>query len=403
MKIVYLDPVGGIAGDMALGALVDAGVPLVEITRPLESLGLGGYEISSERTMRGFIDAVKVNVSLTREDHAHRQSAGVSSMTSRYLSDIAAIIRKSNIPDRAKERSIKTFELLARAEAKVHGTTIEKVHFHEVGAVDSIVDIVGFALGLEYLGIDKVYTGPLKFGSGTIESAHETIPLPSPAAAECARGLDAVFTSEKGEMTTPTGAAIAAALAESGAHPGDFNITAVGYGAGASEWESVPNVLRIFVGEKTGAAGRAVLLETNIDDVSAEIVGSVFDKVLAAGALDVFAIPATMKKSRPGLVLGVIARESDCKLMEEIIFRESTTFGIRRSTIDRTVLDREAVKIETVYGPLDVKLGRYKGELVTAAPEYESARALSESAGVPLKEIYRAAAAYTTPIEGAKP
>ena len=393
MKVLYIDPVSGAAGDMFLGALVDAGAGFEELSAALDTLGLKGFTLKREKRSAGAFSATKITVLLEEKDYAYR-----------HLSDILAIINNSSIPERSKGRAESVFRALAGAEAKVHGSTIEDVHFHETGAVDALVDITGTAVALELLGIEKIFSGPLRFGTGTVECEHGVIPVPSPAALELAKGFPAVFTGIEAELTTPTGAAVITALAEHGSMPGRMVVESSGYGAGTREGRDMPNVLRVVVGsapDNDVPTECVIELVTTIDDCPAEILGSVMENLLDAGALDVYAAPVTMKKSRPGVALTVIAGEAERDALEQIIFRETTTFGIRRRRVERSVLERETVEVETAYGPLKVKVGRLSGDAVSVQPEYESARALALEAGVALKEIYRAAMATgITPGEG---
>lgn len=380
MKCIFLDPQSGIAGDMTVGALIDAGVPLDVIKNALATIDLAGYEVSAKQVSRGPFRAVKFDVRVTAEQHSHRHYPG-----------IVELFKSSGLADGAKKYALSILEKIGRAEAAVHGTTMEKVHFHEVGAIDSIVDVAAVAVALDYLGVKKAYSGPARFGSGTVQCQHGTIPVPAPATAEILKGYPAVFTGMEGELTTPTGAGIIAALAAPGDSPPEMRILETGHGAGSREIDGLPNVLRVFVGETAdeSSEGEVVLIETNVDDMTGEMVGALFELLLEADALDVYATPVTMKKSRPGIILSVLAEKGDVEKLESIVFRETTTFGLRKSLMQRTCLEREKSKVATPHGEVEVKIGRYRGMVVSVQPEYDSARKTAQAAGVPLKEIYR--------------
>lgn len=387
MRTAYFDMVGGCSGDMTLGALVDAGAPLSELRAGLLSLGVQGFDVRATREDRGAIAATRVHVEL--DGRAHE--------TERRLSDVLAVIEGARaLPPRARGRARAVFERLAAAEAKVHGTSPEEVHFHEVGAVDAIVDVVGAALGLELLGIDRVESSPIPVARGTVRSAHGEIPLPGPAVLALAELARAPLEPRPGtkELVTPTGAAIVTALASRiGSFPA-FAVEAVGYGAGsrADQPGAPPNVLRIVVGasQDDAAPERVVVLETNLDNQNPEIVGSLFETLKAAGALEVFLTPVTMKKGRSAVVLTALAEPSRAGLVEDAILRETTTLGVRRHAVERSVLPREVVALETPFGPVRVKVARRPGGR-TASPEHDDCVAIARARGVPLREVYRAA------------
>ncbi|MBI3723231.1 nickel pincer cofactor biosynthesis protein LarC [bacterium] len=384
MRIAYLDMVGGCSGDMTLGALVDAGAPFAELKSGLRSLGVAGFELRSERQQRGAIAATKVHVTLGKKaDH-----------TERRLRDVLAVIDNADLPERARTRARLVFERLAAAEAKVHGISPDKVHFHEVGAVDAIVDVVGSALGFELLGIERIESSPLPVTRGRLRSAHGEIPLPGPAVLALAALAHAPLEPRDGfrELVTPTGAAIATALAARiGPYP-SFSLESVGYGAGSREDEpgAPPNVLRIAIGTQGESAlpETVVVLEANLDNQNPEVLGSVFETLKEAGALEVFLAPVTMKKGRAAVVLTALAEPARAALVEEAILRETTTLGVRRHTAERTVLPREIVTVETPLGPARVKIAKRPGG-ATASPEHDDCLAISRAKKVPLREVYR--------------
>jgi uncharacterized protein (TIGR00299 family) protein len=299
------------------------------------------------------------------------------------------MIEQADLPARAARRASETFTRLGRAEAHVHGVSIEKVHFHEVGAIDSIVDIVGACLAMEQLGIDELACGTIPLGSGTVRCDHGTMPVPAPATAELVRGVATCQGPNPGELTTPTAAALLTSLCgQIGSMP-EMHIDRIGYGAGTRQGENVPNVLRVMVGSTspTGQADSVVQLEANLDDCSGEVVGSTLQQCLHAGALDAWAVPTTMKKSRPGWVLSVLCTQANRNALEGILFRETTTLGIRRQVLSRSKLVRQFETVETPFGPVRVKLGLLDGQIVTASPEFEDCRAAAESHHVAVKEV----------------
>ena len=295
----------------------------------------------------------------------------------------------------ATGKALAVFRRLAEAEARVHGSTAEKVHFHEVGAVDAIVDIFGVCAGLEMLGVERVVASPLPMGSGYVDAAHGRLPVPAPAVVELMQGFPVRSCDEEGELTTPTGAALAVTLADAFGPMPPMVIEKVGYGAGAREGKRVPNVLRLILGQPAGAgtaeADVVWLLEANVDDASGETLGAATQALFEAGALDVWLVAATMKKGRPGVVLACLAAEGLVAAVEEAIFRETPTFGVRRSAVERTKLAREHATVQTAFGPVRVKVGRRGGRVVTASPEYEDCRRLAAERGVGFREVYAAA------------
>jgi uncharacterized protein (TIGR00299 family) protein len=377
MRIAYFDCIGGIAGDMALGALIDAGAPLDELTTQLHLMAISNWELSIKPAQVGVLAAKRLCVTANDDQ------------PSRHLGDIEKIILTANLPKRATERALKIFRLLAEAEAKVHGSTVDHVHFHEVGAVDAIVDIVGVCLALELLGIDKVYSSALPMGYGTIKSSHGLIPLPAPAVVELLKGKPTYGVNIQGETVTPTGAAIVAALAESFGSQPAMSFEAVGYGAGMRE-SDIPNIVRAFVGEANTplAEHEVVLLETNLDDMSPEWAGFLLERLLEAGAFDAHFVPTTMKKGRPGFLLSVLCGPEKKNSLIEIILAESTSFGVRYSTLRRTCLDRRWETVETPYGTIRIKIGEHNSQILTTAPEFEDCRSAALSNNVPLRIVY---------------
>ncbi len=381
-NLAYFDCFNGAAGDMIVGALVDAGADAEALTAALAGLGLDGYDLSCEKITKQGFAATQFRVALEEP----------SNQPHRHLSDIKRIIDKSSLSTGVKERSTRVFSRLAEAEAKVHGTTVDRVHFHEVGAVDAILDIVGAVVALELLGVERVMASPVPVGSGTVRCAHGIMPVPAPATAELLAGVPLAATPETGELTTPTGAALLTTLAESfGAVP-SMRLDSTGYGAGTREGGTRPNLLRVLVGTSMRPVGgdRVTVLETNIDDCSAEVLGYCMERLLASGALDVYALPIQMKKSRPGHLLTALCRSGEAAAMERILFEETPTLGIRRREVDRVVMDRTVHEIATRFGAIRMKVGRWQ-DVVTTAPEFDDCRRAAEEHGVSLREVIDAA------------
>jgi uncharacterized protein (TIGR00299 family) protein len=377
MKICYLDAFSGISGDMTVGALIDAGAPASDLIAVLESLNTGArYEV--EKTTRRGIAASKFRVHLPEKDQKHR-----------HLHHILTMIESAPLSHRAKANASKVFEKLGEAEAQVHGVPIQKVHFHEVGAADSIADIVGAAVALDLLGIEEVHVSPLNVGSGTVNTEHGVLPVPAPATANLLQGKPIYSKGPEMELTTPTGAAIAVTLGASfGALPA-MKISSIGHGAGDRDFPSQANVLRALIGERSAAPESTVVsvLEANIDDSSPQVLGYALDRLMEAGALDVTISPIQMKKNRPGSLLSVIAKPEDQERLAQIVFAETSTLGLRMYAAERRVEERRVMEVETPYGKIRGKVSGHG----TFAPEYDDCRAIAHSTGVPLKQVQTAA------------
>ena len=440
---------------MVLGALVDAGLPVEDLSRGLAALRLDGWRLSARKVQRGFIEATRLEVILgdgsssgskspahqhgekppPHEHHEHHGTAlrgdqvhqgdghgadrhshgGLvdhghprSHEPHRHLRDILGMIDGSDLPLRVKERSGEVFRRLAAAEARIHGRPIEEVHFHEVGAVDSIVDIVGSVLGLHLLGVEALWCSPATVGTGFVHGSHGEIPLPAPATMELLRGFPVTQRMTGHELTTPTGAALSTTLAKGFGPLPAMTVSAVGYGAGDDRPAQIPNVLRIILGDRAPAAvpagapgapgaaapaagDRVVCLETSVDDASPQWIGHLIDRLLEAGALDVSVTPIVMKKSRPAHDLRVLAAPGTEGPLVELLFRETTTLGIRRSEMDRIVLERSFETVPTPWGAVRIKLGRRSGEILSAAAEYEDLHRIATENGIPLREVQRRA------------
>lgn len=380
---------------MTVGALVDAGVPLDAVRDAVARLKLDGVELATERVTRGAIAATKFHVRVHGEhpddpavphhhhDHGHRS-----------YREIRDLLAASTLDPVVRERSLAIFATLAEAEGRVHGVATDAVTFHEVGAVDAIVDVVGAAVGFTHFGVENVFHAPLPLGSGFVHTAHGRLPVPGPAVTELVRGRRVRPDDGTGELVTPTGAAIVAGLARTDAPP-EMQVDAVGYGAGERQLPDRPNLLRIVIGRTTATVGRdeVVVLEATIDDASPQLYDYVIERLLAAGAKDVFLVPVVMKKSRPATMLRVLAAPDDRDRMAAIVFAETTTIGLRYTTWSRLVLAREETTVDTEWGAVRVKVAVAPDGSRNVAPEYDDCRAIALARGVPLKHVHQAALA----------
>lgn len=386
MRVAYLDCLSGISGDMTLGALIDAGVPLEVIQQGIDSLKLPSCRLETRQVKKNGFRATHLQV-LFEPEHAHR-----------HLHHIVEMIDGSSLSPRQQQWAKQIFTRLGQAEAKVHGTTIEKVHFHEVGAVDSIADIVGSAIGWDLLGVERIHCSPIPTGTGTIKIAHGTVSVPAPATAELLAGIPLAACSVPAELTTPTGAAIAATLVDHFGPLPPMQLQSIGYGAGTRDLEDRPNVLRLMVGEMAESASVETcdrdlvrILETNLDDVPGEWVAYCKELLLKAGALDVYTTPIQMKKNRPAVTLTVLCREDISASLEKIVFEETGSLGIRSWSVQRHILPRSALSVQTPWGAVQGKVATLSDQRTTFSPEYESCRRLAGESGQPLRDIYRAA------------
>ena len=435
--VAFLDVSAGAAGDMLLGAIVDAGLPIEVLGEIVAALGLDGVRVVARRVQKGALAATKVDVVLpgrpspapesrgaehprahehvhahdhahehdhdhphdhaASHDHPHVHGPGAPHPTShvhRTLPDVLAILRKAKgLPAEGVADAVRAFTLLAEAEGRVHGIAPEAVHFHEVGALDAIVDIVGVCVGLRRLGVLEVRASSLPWFTGTARMAHGLLPLPAPAVVNLLVGLPTHPSGETFEQVTPTGAALVRALSRGALPPAGFVPSRVGVGAGDHPGGRLPNVVRLVVGEVAGSeASDAILLETNLDDATGQEIGFAIEKALAAGALDAWATPVTMKKGRPGVVLSILATPADVPALEAILFRQTPTLGIRRHPVARTTLSRRLVAVATPFGPIHVKV-RAAPDGEAATPEYEDCRRAAERSGASLATVRAAALA----------
>lgn len=407
MKLLYFDCFSGASGDMVLGALIDAGVPLDDVRRALGSLAISADTVWTERVLRAGVSATKFCVrgegpppdhahDHDRDHHDHHHHHGhahghehVHHHVHRTLAQIGELIDGSALSQAGKTRAKALFHALGEAEAAIHGMPIEKVHLHEVGALDSIIDIVGAVFAMEYLKVDRVVSSPLNVGSGRIQSAHGEYPVPAPATMRLLEGAPIYSGSQKAELVTPTGALLIRSYAsEFGPIPA-MRVRQIGYGAGSRDFAETPNVLRVLLGEAdaTAAGHSVVVIEAEIDDMNPQIFGMLMDALLAQGALDVFYTSIQMKKGRPGTLMTVVASPDTRDRLTSTIFRETTTIGVRYREMTRECLDRETRTVATPYGPVRVKVATRNGEVLNVSPEFDDCMRMAGERGKPVKEI----------------
>jgi len=380
MRAAYFDCFSGISGDMVLAALVDLGWPVKELERELDKLDLFDYQIEAEKVAKKGITSTQINISI-KEDKKERK-----------LKDILSILDKSKLEEKIKEQSRAIFIRLANVEAKIHGKSPEEIHFHELGGLDTIIDVVGAVAGMKYLGIDKVYSSSLSLGKGFVKCSHGTIPVPAPATLELLKGIPVCGSNIEAELVTPTGAAIISTVAENFGQMPPMKIDNIGYGAGQRDLP-IPNLLRVSLGMLKNAYEEDVvsLIQTNIDDMNPEFYEHIADRLFHQGALDVFLTPIQMKRTRPATMLSVITDEEKTEKMLELIFDETTTLGVRISKIKRRKLNREGRKVATKYGKVEVKIGKLDGMVKNISPSYEECRKIATRLNIPLKKVYQEA------------
>ncbi len=378
MKTAYFDLFCGLSGDMTLGALVDAGLPLVELKRGLAKLSLRGYALSARRVMKGAVAATKVDVKVARHGHHHTP-----------LRSILALLRRSGLPAPVKQTAAEVFLRLGKAEGRIHRIDPMKVEFHEVGAVDSIVDIVGSCLGFHLMGLGAFGCSRVPVARGEIRMEHGTLPNPGPATLALLEGFPLVPLDVDREILTPTGAALLATLVRDPGRVPEMELEAVGYGAGGWDLPERPNVTRLLIGRSASReeVDAVYLVETNLDNASGELIGYLYEKLFAAGAVDVYSTPIQMKKSRPAIKVSVLVPPARREAVEEALLRETPTFGVRRVLMERSKLDRREETVQTPFGPIRSKVGVRGGKVVKTAPEYEDARAAAHRHGVPLARV----------------
>lgn len=380
MKIAYFDTVSGIAGDMTMAAFVSAGLPFEELSADLAKIGISGFELIASHVQRGSITAVHIDVVVSSDEQTHR-----------HLRQIETLIQNSALPDRVKDRALAIYHVIAHAEAKVHQTTLDRVHLHEVGALDSIIDVVGAAICLERLGIERVYSSPVRLGSGgTVKTEHGIIPTPAPATLEILKGYPTVLTRHPYELTTPTGAAIIKALSSGILAQEVFQAQSIGYGAGTKEFEDLPNFLRVIIGELEAPAETddILMVETNIDDMNPQVYPYLIERLLASGAHDAYLIPIIMKKGRPGVLLSTMVERGKLETIIQIIYDQTTTIGLRIQSIGRRKLPRRQVELQTQFGVVKAKVVLRDGKEIFT-PEYEECKRIAVERNLPLLEVMR--------------
>jgi hypothetical protein len=377
-KTLYFDCFAGASGDMILGGLVALGVDEKELVKQIKLLNISDFEIEISTANKSGISAVHAKVIVPHE-HAHR-----------HLRDIKKIITNSQLSDKIKQRAIQIFTRIAEAEAKVHGVEVNKVHFHEVGAMDSIIDVVGACIGFERLGIEKFACSKIHVGSGFAKMAHGKFPIPPPAVAELLQGIPIYSTEIEGELCTPTGAAIISTLSETYGEINDLKTEKIGYGAGTRDYADFPNVIRLMLGEVESRESRVeskrlILLETNLDDTTGQVLGFVMDKAFELGALDCWFTPIQMKKNRPATMISILCEYQNRQKLTELLYLETTTLGVRVREIERDCLERKFVKVKTQFDEIDVKIGLLDGKKVNAMPEFEQLKRIARKKNIPLK------------------
>jgi pyridinium-3,5-bisthiocarboxylic acid mononucleotide nickel chelatase len=395
MRIAYFDCPSGAAGDMIMGALVDAGVPFEALRDELARLRLPGWSLERREVMKGVFRATKIDVHVHDHDHAgdaaghaHAHGHDRHEHPDRNLRAILDLIAASDLPATVKANASRIFTRLGEAEARVHGTTVDHVHFHDVGAVDAIVDVTGACVSLHLLGVDQVHCSALPLGGGFVTGAHGRIPIPGPGTAELLKGFPVVDTGVRRELVTPTGAAILTTLARAAGAMPAMTVEAVGYGAGNMELDA-PNVIRLFLGRAASSGGRETIMqvETTVDDMSPQLWEVVIERLFETGALDVYLTPVTMKKSRPGTVLTALCAPDRVTELSRVLFEESPTIGVRWTAYQRERLDREMVTLPTTYGAIPFKVSRLDGRVVTVTPEFDEVRRIARAKGLPVREV----------------
>ena len=397
-RILYFDCFSGASGDMILGALLDAGLPLEQLRAAVGSLALDGVTLEAERVDRSGIGATKFCVRGAAQDRGHDHDGGQHhhgphhhhhEHGHRGLSEICALVDRSALSGSAKDRAKRLFRRLAETEADIHQRPVEEIHLHEVGAVDSIIDIAGAVFGLEWVGADRIVSSPLNVGSGTVTCAHGVLPVPAPATARLVLGAPVYSTGVEAELLTPTGALLVTDYASQYGPLPALRVRRVGYGAGDRDLPGSPNVVRVVIGDDDagGRLQRIVVIESEIDDMNPQIFGVLMDRLHATGALDVFYAPIQMKKNRPATLVSVVALPEDREALTALLFRETTTIGVRFKEMDRERLDRDQVTVETPLGPVRFKVARRDGDVVNASPEFDDCLQLAERHDLSVKAV----------------
>lgn len=390
MKVLYFDCFSGAAGDMILGALLDAGLPLPELKQALGTLGVDGWDVSAERVVKGGITATKFKViEHGRHHHDHHHGHDHHHHHHHTVAEIKDAIDRSALSARGRERAVALFDRLAEAEAAIHNMPVDRVHLHEVGELDSIIDIVGAVYALEWFAADRVVVSPINVGSGMVKTAHGVFPVPAPATLKLLGDAPVYGRAVNAELLTPTGALLLTDYASAFGPLPPMRVERTGYGAGDRELDGTPNVLRVVVGESAVAAAamRVSVIECEIDDMNPQIFGVLMERLQAAGALDVMYAPVQMKKNRPGTLVTIVARPENRAALVDLMFRESTTIGVRHTEMDRECLDRETIDVATSLGPVRFKVARRAGRVLNAQPEFDDVARVAAERGLPIKEV----------------
>jgi len=381
MRLAYFDCFSGISGDMILGAMIDVGLPINQLKRELSRLNLKGYRLTEERVRRAGVIATKVDV-------ISKRSVGRDERSKRWK-DINRIVKTSSLSPRIKERGLKILRNLFEAEGRIHGERAEDIHLHELGSIDCIIDVFGAVIGMDILGLEKVYSSPLNLGSGFVETEDGTLPIPAPVTAEVLKGIPTYSRGMPYELTTPTGAAIITSISDGFIPLPPFKIKKIGYGAGGIDIKEQPNVLRLFIGEGgyDYPKDEVIVIETNIDDLNPQIYEHLYERLFERGALDVYMTPIIMKKNRPAHLITVLSEKERMEGIIETLFKETTTFGIRFYSALRDKLFKESRRIKTRYGSVSLKIGSKDNHIFTITPEYEGCKSIARNKGLPLKAV----------------
>lgn len=380
MKILYFDCFSGVSGDMVLGAMADAGVDIKSIKKELKKLDLKGYDLKVSKVKRKGIKGTKLDVIVDEKKHLHHT-------TYKY---IESMIERSRLSKKVKENSIKIFKNIAEAEAKIHRTSVDNVHFHEVGAVDSIVDVVGAAICINIFNPDIILSSPINTGMGMVKTEHGILPVPAPATAEMLKGFSSYSSDIEFELATPTGVGIVTAMAKASNTMPIMKTSAIGYGAGSKDFSDSPNLLRIMIGESLSPPEHdsITVIELNIDDMNPQLYDYIMNRLFKEGALDVFLTPIIMKKNRPAIKITILSDTDNVNKLADILLRETTSFGLRMYKTERVKLEKEIKAIKTEYGSTKVKIGKRDGKIINIAPEYEECKRIAEERGIPIREVY---------------
>jgi len=380
MKILYFDCFSGVSGNMILGAMVDAGIDIKALKKELKKLDLHGYSLKVSKVKRKGIKGTKVDVIVDKKKHLHHT----------HYKDIKRLIERSKLPEKIKEDSLSIFKNIAEAEAKIHRTSVDNVHFHEVGAVDSIVDVVGASICISLLNSDTILSSPINTGKGMVKTEHGLLPVPAPATTEMLKGFPSYSSDIEFELATPTGVGIITAMAKASNTIPVMKTNAIGYGAGSKDFSDSPNLLRIMIGEGYSPSEQdsITVIESNIDDMNPQFYDHIMNRIFDAGALDVFLTPIIMKKNRPAVKITLLSDNDNVNKLADILLKETTSFGLRMYKTERIKLEKEIKTVKTEYGSTKVKIGKKNGKIINIAPEYEDCKRIANERGISIREVY---------------